>query len=91
MKIEEFVGKYFHDKDLQDICEREGLSSSGTKEDLIRRLIHNGGYSIQDFIEWMSLEDLKDICRSLDLPLNGTRDDLVDRIMDKYFGIWGEY
>ena len=87
MKIEKFVGRYFYKEDLQDICKKEELTSSGSKDNLIERLIRDGGYSAQDFIDWMNIEDLKNVCKDLELPLSGNRNDLVQRVIQKAFRI----
>lgn len=80
MKLEKFVGKYFSKTDLIDLCKKEKLSSSGSRDDLVERLIQDARYSVSDFLDWMSIEDLKKVCIDLKLPISEKRDDLVQRI-----------
>eukprot|EP00993_Chasmostoma_nieuportense_P007669 NODE_934_length_1753_cov_7.199877_g876_i0.p1 GENE.NODE_934_length_1753_cov_7.199877_g876_i0~~NODE_934_length_1753_cov_7.199877_g876_i0.p1 ORF type:complete len:561 (-),score=123.61 NODE_934_length_1753_cov_7.199877_g876_i0:71-1699(-) len=69
---------------LRDQCEVAGLSTSGTKEELIARIAHNrkGQKQLGPTLT------LKAVCAAHGLPATGTRKDMLRRLEDAQFSAW---
>lgn len=72
---------YIYKEDVQAICENLGLPVSGSKEDLIRRLVTRSPFDLGMALEYVDKEALKDICKDLGLRASGTREELEVRIL----------
>ncbi len=76
--------KYATIEGLQFELLSQDMKISGTKNELIQRLLYETKDPIEDIISYlMTKDDLKEICRDFVLPVSGSKDELVERILDK--------
>jgi len=76
--------KYTSASRLQRELMTRNLKISGTKDQLIERLLYESGEDVNDILDLLfGKVELKDICREFELPVSGTKDDLIKRILDK--------
>lgn len=67
-------------KELMD----RNLKISGTKDQLIERLLYESNEPIQNILGILFGKiELKEICREFNLLISGTKDTLIDRILEK--------
>jgi hypothetical protein len=82
MDAKGFLKKFFYKDTLQDIAIDYGLSDSGTKDQIIDRILDN--VDLEDILdEYLYKDDLKDICYDLGLPVSGTKWELITSIVEK--------
>ena len=74
------LNRYFAKDELKSLCENNDLYISGSKDDLIERLINNN-ISIQEILEIISDEGLEEIIEMLNLDYD-PNDDLEQLIID---------
>lgn len=76
--------KYSTIDDLQLVLMSHDLKISGTKIELVERMLYDSNEPIEVIIEYlMSKNDLKDICRDFGLAVSSTKDQLLERILEK--------
>ncbi len=78
---------FYYKEDLQSLLEDADLPVSGTKDELIDRLLEEADYSPEEFLNYHYKDDLKEMCDDLDLPVSGSKAELVDRLMGFLFDI----
>lgn len=77
-----FLKKHFYKDALEDIALDYDLSGSGTKDQIIDRILDN--VDLEDILDdHLYKDDLKDICYDLGLPVSGAKWELIDSIVDK--------
>jgi len=70
---------------LSSILEAAGLPKSGTKEELVNRIVE-AGLSPNESLGELSNQELYDLCKSLPgAKISGTKEEKVERVID-YFG-----
>ncbi|MGV9203863.1 MAG: SAP domain-containing protein [Promethearchaeia archaeon] len=76
--------KYTTKKLLKRELEKLELSQSGTKDDLIARLLYESGGNVEDILNQVFAKvDLKEICREYNLFISGTKAELIARIVER--------
>jgi len=75
------LGHYLYKEDVQSICEEFDLPTSGTKEDLIERVLTRSGFELGMALGYVDKEGLKELSEELNLRTSGTREDLEVRIL----------
>ncbi|MEE9173628.1 MAG: SAP domain-containing protein [Thermoplasmata archaeon] len=81
------LNTFFLKDDLQSLLEDANLPVSGTKDELIDRLLEEADYSPEELLNYHYKDDLKEFCEDLDLPVSGRKDELVDRLIEFLLGI----
>jgi len=82
IKIDKILERCFFKEDIQDLLDEADLPVSGSKDELIERLLQKGGYTTREILESCDKEELQYICGDfLDLPASGTKSYLIDEIM----------
>lgn len=76
------LGRYLYKEDLQDLLENLDEPVSGSKDDLIGRLIGNEDFDAAEALAFLDKDQLKRLCEEADLPSKGTRDELFERALD---------
>lgn len=66
---------------LYDILHQNGLMTSGTKEEKVKRIIESYR-SERSVFNFLRKEDLSQLCRKLVLPVAGSKQEVVDRLLD---------
>jgi hypothetical protein len=66
---------------LYDILHQNGLMTSGTKDDKVRRIL-TSYRSERSVFNYLRKEDLAQLCRKFVLPVSGSKQELVDRMLD---------
>lgn len=85
-KIEQLLysKKYMTVEGLQFELISQNMKISGTKNELIQRLLYETKDSLEDIISFlMTKDDLKEICRDFELPVSGSKDELIERILER--------
>jgi hypothetical protein len=81
MDVKGFLNKFLYKDTLEDIAFDYDLPYSGTKAQIIDRIVNN--IPLEEILDgYFYKDELKDICFELDLPVNGTKDDLIDSILN---------
>lgn len=81
--FEVLLDKYFYKEDLQIMLDSINLPRSGTKDELIERIIESGEADVQDILGILNKDVLVEICEIIDLETKGTKDQLKKRILDE--------
>ncbi|RYY54703.1 MAG: hypothetical protein EOO09_13230, partial [Chitinophagaceae bacterium] len=66
---------------LYDILYQSHLTTSGSKEDKVKRIMESP-WSERSVFNHLRKEDLVQLCRRFSLPLSGSKQELVDRVLD---------
>lgn len=82
MNIREFLRKYLTKEDVKDLASEFDFKQSGTKNELIDRIIADPDFELDDITTALYKEDVQDICEDLGLKVTGTKDDLWDSIVN---------
>jgi len=87
ISLEDFLNK-FTIEDLKKICEAAGLQKTGTKEELVKRIIDNKERFFEVFpvlLNKTSLDHLKIIAKNLNIKVNSddTKKSLISKIIRK--------
>ncbi len=89
LTIEEILGRYFYLDWLQSDCRKMGLRVSGSKNELIERLLNeyerrkeSANKIGTDMIHSLRVEDLKMIADDYGLKKGGSREVLINRILN---------
>ncbi|MFX1570796.1 MAG: SAP domain-containing protein [Promethearchaeota archaeon] len=76
--------KYTSVSGIQKELMERNLKISGTKDQLIDRLLYESNEPIQNILGLLFGKiELKEICREFDLLVSGTKETLIDRILEK--------
>ncbi len=78
--VQFILNRYLYKEDVQSLCEELDVPVSGTKEDLIDRLLNEDTFSADMALGYIDKEGLKDLCDILELRTSGTRDELERRV-----------
>ncbi len=76
------LDRYLYKDQVQDMGDELGLPVSGTKEDLIARILGEDDFTPEMAMEYVDKEGLKDLCEILELRTTGTREDLEGRVLN---------
>jgi hypothetical protein len=80
--IDLVLGSYLYKEDVQQLLEDLDLPTSGSKEDLIVRLVRESNFDPREALKFVDREGLEDLCEKLGLPTGGIfRGSLEDRIL----------
>jgi predicted transposase YbfD/YdcC len=66
---------------LYDILYKSNLTTSGTKDDKVKRILESL-WSERSIFNQLRKEDLAQLCRRFDLTVSGSKQELVDRLLD---------
>jgi hypothetical protein len=80
--LEYILGRYLYKEDLQEICEELELTVSGSKDDLIERVLSDDDFNPEMALSYIDKDGLKSLAEELELRTGGTREDLERRILD---------
>lgn len=72
---------------IKDVLRTKGVSTSGTKDDLINRLVykeHNTRRYTRLELSSMTVSELKEVLRSKGLKVSGLKNELIERILSSY-------
>jgi len=76
--------KYTTVENLQNLLMSLDLKISGTKAQLIERVLYEAHESLENLLNYIfGKNELKDICRDFELPVSGKKEELITRILDK--------
>lgn len=76
--IEDVLYRYLYKEDVQEIARSYGLSSSGTKEEIIDEILWSERFDPSDALQYLSVSELRQLCREYRLPATGDRDALLE-------------
>ena len=79
--LEFILGRYLYKEDIQDLLEDLGLAVSGSKDELIERLMKDDDFDPSEAVAYLDKEQLKDLCEELELSSRGTREELFGRVL----------
>src|SRR2546422_1840232 len=82
LELEYILGRYLYKEDLQEICDELELPVSGSKDDLIERVLDDDDFHPEMALPYIDKEGLKSLAEELELRTGGTREDLEKRILD---------
>lgn len=68
---------------LSTVLDHFNLKISGTKEDLIQRIIENH-IPARKALDLMQKEDLSDVCKSIGCKSSGVKQEIIDRLINKF-------
>ncbi|MFQ5978578.1 MAG: hypothetical protein ACE5OZ_10670 [Candidatus Heimdallarchaeota archaeon] len=83
MDISEFMRKWLTKEDIKDIAHPFDFKKSGTKDELISRIVSDPDFELDDIQRGFYKESLQRLCRTLDLKVSGTKDELWDSVVDE--------
>ncbi|MCF6406764.1 DUF2791 family P-loop domain-containing protein [Chitinophaga filiformis] len=66
---------------LYDVLHQNGLMTSGTKDEKVKRIL-DSYKSERSIFNFLRKDDLSQLCRKLTLLISGSKQELVDRIID---------
>jgi hypothetical protein len=72
--------RYLYKEDVQDLLDELGLPVSGSKSDLVGRLMRSRDFDPGDALSFLRKEELGDLCYELGMPVSGSRSDLIRRV-----------
>jgi hypothetical protein len=76
------LGNYLYKEDVQQLLEDLDLATSGSKEDLIARLLRETKFDPREALKFLNREGLEDLCKQLGLPTGGLfRGSLEERLL----------
>ncbi|MFX0062173.1 MAG: SAP domain-containing protein [Candidatus Hermodarchaeota archaeon] len=82
MDIRDFLKDYFDLDDLKNFLdEKLGLPVSGTKDEVIERIVSNVRFHPKLIYEWLDKEEMKELCREPRLKVSGNKRVSWDRIL----------
>ena len=74
------LGRWVYKEQVRDLAIEAGLSASGTKDEIVVRIIDSGSIGPVDVMSYVPVEGLRDCCETFGLESTGNRDILVDRL-----------
>lgn len=83
MDLQKFMDKYLNKEEIKDLASEFDFKQSGTKKELIDRIISDPDFKLDDITSVLYKENVQDICEDLGLKVTGTKDDLWDSIVEK--------
>lgn len=72
--------RWLYKEQVQDLAFQHDLPTTGTKDELIDRILKKGRINPVEVLAYVTVEGLRDCCEEFGLESDGTRDILVDRI-----------
>lgn len=84
MNIVEFLDEKFDKEDVQDIATFFGLSTTGKKAEIIRRIVTSDDFEVGKLFDHFSKETLHLLCFDAKLPASGSKKDLWNRIISRF-------
>lgn len=80
--IDLVLGRYLYKEDVQQLLEEMDLPSSGTKDELIDRLVQDSRFDPKKALAFIDRPGLSSLCEELGLPTGGfLRGSLEDRVL----------
>lgn len=84
MNIVQFLDEFFYKEDVQDIATFFGLSTTGKKAEIIKRIVTNNEFEVDKLFTHFSKDDLLQICVNAYLPVSGSKKNLWSRILTRF-------
>ena len=75
------LSRYLYKEDVQDIARNLNFPVSGTKDELIDKILSFEAFDPEIALAYLSKEQLRDLCDEIELSDKGTRDELFDRVL----------
>ena len=69
--------------ELSEMCKQRGIKKSGTKNDLITRLLNNTRQSHPLFTK--KINELKEMCKNHSLKVAGNKEELIERLYNNLY------
>ena len=80
--IDGIFTRFLYKEDVQELLDDLDLPVSGTKDELISRLLEHEDFDPEEALAYLDKEQFVALCDELDLPSRGTRDDLFKRVLE---------
>ena len=81
--IQTFMQQYLTKECLKEIVSEFPIKQTGTKDELIDRLITDPVFELNDIFFVLRLGDMKEISQKLRLPISGNKEAIWERILQK--------
>jgi hypothetical protein len=80
------LDRYLYKENVQDLADELGVAVSGTKGEIISRVIDDEGFDPADALSYLDKWQFRDLCDELDISDRGTRDELFGRVLKRIGG-----
>lgn len=84
--VQRILDHYLSKEDVQELADDLGLDVSGTKDDVVRRVVECDDFDPVEAIPYLNRGQLRDLCGEIGLDDSGTLDALIDRVLQKIQG-----
>lgn len=83
-KLEDLIYNAFNDKQLRDTLDSRYLATSGTKVELVKRLLAEYGLDARAILDLFYKRYLIEVCNKYGLPSSGNKSELISRILEAF-------
>jgi hypothetical protein len=74
------LSRYLYKEDVQDLLDELGQPITGSKDEIVLRLIRSRGFDPGDALSFLRRDDLEEICEEIGLAGEGSRATLLRRV-----------